>query len=237
MNHIFTLKGKNMRDFALTISGEDTWKKPKADVERLSIPGRNGDLVFSNRRYENVEIVYHCGITKDFDRNFSALAEYLLSLSGYQRMEDSYHPDVYRMALLESEISPEMTVRNRAGQFDLRFSCKPQMYLKTGEQKTTLTSSGSLFNPTRFASKPLLRIYGTGQLGIGEESIKITKANSYTDIDCDLEEAYKDTAAVNCNDNIELSGDDFPALQPGKNGIRLGSGISKVEVVPRWWRI
>ncbi len=237
MRHLLTLNGKSMRDFALVISGEDSWKKPTPDVERLSIPGRNGDLVFSNHRYENVEIKYHAGITKDFDQNFTALSNYLLSLTGYQRLEDSYHPDVYRMALLESALVPETTAKNKEGQFDLIFSCKPQMFLKSGEQKVVLTGNGSIYNPTMFESKPLLRIYGTGLVGIGGETITITAADGYTDIDCDIEEAYKDTAAINCNGNIELSSDDFPVLVPGINQITLASGITKIEIVPRWWKI
>ncbi len=237
MKHLLTLNGRSMRDFALIISGEDSWKKPTPDVERLSIPGRNGDLVFSNHRYENVEIKYHAGITKDFDQNFTALSNFLLSLTGYQRLEDSYHPDVYRMALLESALTPETTAKNREGQVDLVFSCKPQMFLKSGEQTTTFTKAGSIYNPTMFDSKPLLRIYGTGQVGIGEETVVITTADGYTDIDCDIEEAYKDTAAINCNGNIELSSDDFPVLSPGANKITMTSGITKIEIIPRWWKI
>ena len=53
--------------------------------------------------------------------------------------------------------------------------------------------------------------------------IRITECNSHTDIDCELQEAYKDT--VNCNDKIELAEDDFPSLSPGRTTITYNGGI------------
>lgn len=237
MKHILTFDGKNMADFGVHISGEDTWKKPAADYEQVSIPGKNGDLLFSNNRYKNVEIKYPCGIIKDFDRDFSAMADFLLSHTGYRRLEDSYHPDCFRMAYFSGELDPDMTRRNREGQFDLVFTAKPQRFLKKGEQVNTLTSNGSLYNPTPFDAKPLIRVYGTGQLGVGSVTVTIRQAAVYTDLDCELEDAYKDNASNNCNGNIGLSGGSFPVLKPGNTGISLGTGITKVEVTPRWWRL
>lgn len=237
MRHILTFAGKDLWDFGVHISGEDTWKKPSADYEAVSIPGRNGDLLFFNNRYNNVEMKYPCGIISSFDTNFSAMADFLLSHTGYQRLEDSYHPDCYRLAYFSGSLDPELTKRNREGKFDLVFTAKPQRFLKKGEQKSTLTADGSVYNPTSFDAKPLIRVYGTGQLGVGDETVTIKQAAVYTDLDCEAEDAYKDSAANNCNGNIELSGDSFPVLKAGRNGISLGSGITKVEITPRWWRL
>lgn len=237
MRHILTFAGKDMADFGVHISGEGTWKKPAADYERVSVPGRNGDLLFSNKRFNNVEIRYACGIVKDFDTNFTSLSEFLLSHTGYQRLEDSYHPDYYRVASFGGELSPDMTRLNREGQFELTFEAKPQMYLKKGERKMVLTEETQIYNPTLFDAKPLLRVYGTGRVTIGGVTVNIKTASEYTDIDCELEDAYKDDSSVNCNGNIELSGDDFPALSPGWTKVALSGMVTKVELTPRWWRL
>ena len=60
---------------------------------------------------------------------------FLLKEPGYHRLEDSYHPDYYRMAVLDKEISPELGFQNYSGSFDLTFSCMPQQYLKSGERQ------------------------------------------------------------------------------------------------------
>ena len=233
MSHIFIYNGRSSSDFNLVLSGEDTWKKPMPDVERMQIPGRNGDLLLSNRRYSNVEVTYHAGIRRDFDTNFTAFMNFLLKEPGYHRLEDSWHGKYYRMAVLDKEISPKMNTLNRSGTFELTFSCMPQQYLKDGERLQVLTGSGTVFNPTMYDAKPLLRIYGSGRLTVGDEQVTVTDNDSYIDLDCELEDAFRD--AVNMNQSIELSSGDFPVLPPGSTSITFGSGITRVELVPRWW--
>ena len=64
--------------------------------------------------------------------------------------------------------------------------------------------------------------------------MQITSASSYTDIDCDLQECYKDSLATNCNGNVVLTSGSFPKLNPGTNAVTL-SGISKLVITPRYW--
>ena len=231
--HNFVYNGRKSQDFNLVLSGEDTWKKSMPDVERMQIPGRNGDLLLSNHRYSNVSITYHVGIRRDFDRNFTAFMNFLLKEPGYHRLEGSYHPDYYRMAVLDKEISPQLSAHNHSGPFALVFSCMPQQYLKSGERMQVLTGSGTVYNPTIYPAKPLLRIYGSGTILIGDERVTITDNDSFIDLDCELEDAYRDT--VNMNQHLELENGDFPALHAGSNSITFVSGITKIELIPRWW--
>ena len=231
--HTFIYNGKKSQDYNLILSGEDTWKKSMPDVERMQIPGRNGDLILSNHRYSNVELTYHVGIKRNFDRNFTSFMNFLLKEPGYHRLEDSYHPDYYRMAVLDKEISPKLAYQNYSGSFDLTFSCMPQQYLKSGEKKQVLNGSGIIYNPTAYGSKPLIRIYGSGVLRVGSETVTVSNNDNYIDLDCEMEDAYRD--AMNMNRYVELGGGDFPVLSPGNNTITLGSGITRAEIIPRWW--
>ena len=72
--HLFTYNGKTSREFGVTISGQDTWRKAAPDLERVSIPGRNGELILTNKRYNNVNIPYQCGIIRSFDENYKPSA-------------------------------------------------------------------------------------------------------------------------------------------------------------------
>ena len=203
VRHTLTYNGTNLKQFGVYVSGENSWAKSAPEFERVSVPGRNGDLVTYNKRFANVDIEYHLGIVKNFNENFSNLVSFLHADPGYHKLVDSSHPDVYRMALIEQNIDPEMTWGNREGTFDVIFNCKPQVYLTSGDTTTTFTSSGSITNPTSFASKPLLRVYGTGNLTVGGKTININTNNSYIDIDCELEDAFR--GSVNCNANISLN--------------------------------
>ena len=232
-----TYGGRSTLDFGVYISGEDTWVKPSPRIERTSIPGRNGDLIRFTGAYDNVEISYHCGIGRHFDVKYPAFMNYLLSDPVYKRLEDSYHPDVYRMGLVDIVRTPTVGTLHRSGEFDVSFTCKPQSYLKSGEQKQTFTANGTIYNPTAYDAKPLLRVYGTGTFGIGSSSVTITAANQYTDLDCELEDAYKDNSSNNCNGYVQITGDHFPVIPSGTQGVSLGSGITKIEIIPRWWRL
>lgn len=231
----FTFAGKSSREFKVYISGFGTYDAPARVYSSYEVPGRNGDLIVDEKRFENIDLKYPAFIYEGLPINIEGLRNYLLSLTGYQRLEDTYHPDEYRLAVYKEGLEADINQRHDFGEFDLIFNCKPQRFLKSGEKVTTLTSSGSVFNPTMFESKPLLRVYGSGILGIGSQSITISNADEYTDIDCEMMDCFKGTA--NKNSNVTFTDYNFPVLKPGTNNFQLNSGITKVEITPRWWRL
>ena len=235
MRHTITYNGINLREFGCYVSGEGAWEKPSPDITRTSVPGRNGDLTIFNKRYNNVVFFYMIGITKDFDKDFSDLVSFLFSDSGYHKLTDSAHQGVYRMAMVETGISPEMGALLQSGMFTMKFNCQPQVLLEEGDVPIELTASESIMNPTMFEAKPLIRVYGTGNLTIGNDVISILENDSYIDIDCDLQDAYRGTQ--NLNGSISLASGQFPVLKPGRNSVTLESEIAKVVVTPKWWRL
>lgn len=137
----FQIAGHDSREFGVYISGAGTYNSPAKASEYISIPGRNGDLISGQDRFENVELTYHAFIYRDFDANLAALRAFLLSLDGYQRLEDSYHPDEFRMASYQGALTVTATPRNDAGEFDITFNCKPQRFLLSGENEVTVSAS------------------------------------------------------------------------------------------------
>lgn len=234
MKNYISFAEKDSTEFNIGISGSGTFDAPERDIEQISIPGRSGDLLIDNNRFKNITITYPAFISKDFKDNFDAFKAFMLSNIGYQRLEDTYHPNFYRMAEFRGPISPDVKVLNIAGEFDLSFNCKPQKWLKVGEETIELTESTTINNPTLYEAKPLIRAYGTGYITIGDETITVTTADEYTDLDCEAMEAYM--GSTDCNSNITLSGDAFPVLSSGDNEIVI-SGFTQVDITPRWWTI
>lgn len=235
MRNYFTLDGVDSRDFGVYISGQGTFSAPARSYELLSVPGRNGDLVGTEKRFENGELTYPAFIYANFKQNIADFRAFLNSLFGYHRLVDSYHPNEYRMVFFQGEFDPDVTPKNDAASFDITFNCKPQRFLTSGETYVNLYADGTITNPTRFNSQPLLRVYGAGNLGINGDTITISQADVYTDIDCEMMDAYK--GAVNRNQYITLTNYNFPVLVPGENNFSLGAGITRVRILPRWWTI
>lgn len=229
--------GKALSDFGVQVKGESVYNSPERDIENISIPGRNGDLTIDNGRYKNISVKYPAYILKDFKQAsyFDAFRAFMVSNIGYKRIEDTYHPEEYRIGKLSASITPEVFERGNAGTFEVEFDCKPQRYLKDGELAIELTANSGLMNYTLYEAKPLLRVYGVGTFSVAGVSVTITSANTYTDIDCDLMDAFK--GSTNCNGNIVLNSGSFPTLPSGESQIVLNTGITKIEITPRWWTL
>lgn len=226
--------GKNLSEFDTYISGEGTFGAPQRSVREEVVPGRNGSLIIDNGRYENEVVSYPAYIVTNFKRNIEGLRSYLLSVKGYARLEDSYHPDVYCLAALSGGIDVKTSGRyNHEGQFTLEFNRKPQRFLKSGEEVIAFEQSGLIYNPTLFDALPMIRIYGNGSITIGSVEVEWNGPSSYVDLDCDIQDAYY--MGSNMNQYIQMSGYDFPKLQPGETQIILGDGVTRAEIIPRWW--
>lgn len=232
MRNYFTLGGVDSRDFGVYISGQGTFNSPARELNVLTVPGRDGDLIGLEHRMPNVELTYPAFIVRNFNSNIAQFRAFLLSDPGYRQLIDTYHPGEYRMAAFRGPLTVAANEKNNLGTFNIVFLCKPQRYLLTGTNAQTFTAGGSIYNPTLYPAKPLLRVYGAGTVGIGSDTITISSADGYTDIDCDMMRAFK--GAVSCDANVTVSGIDFPVLQPGPNGITL-DGVTQVEITPRWW--
>lgn len=459
MRNYLTIAGKDSRDFGVYISGHGTFSAPEKAYTFYDVPGRNGAIIGNDHRLENIEVSYECFIYTNFNQNIAEFRTFLLSLDGYQKLTDSYHPDEYRLAVYVGPFEPDVTAKNDAGSFTLTFNCKPQRWLISGEttyswvsggaqdvsgyeidmyaplvnsnvlkwdyerhefeyfkewngsgwdtikkiafasvvnvsingatnyeadvssfgitsgqvnlitgdisinskvialpttgwtlytdpypivtkfrlacadaesvynctdfltaasgSKTYIvaipgylevrthdflsvaqfetylsnldhdvlvdyeltsaethssaitpytpnypeegfftitdevtnsspyfkyatftaayTASDSMSNPTSFPSEPLVRVYGNGTFEMDGVTITVTNATSYTDIDCELMDCYEGT--TNRNKDVSFSTYDFPKLQPGDNEIDIVSGITAVEITPRWWRV
>lgn len=223
--------GESSMDFHVGIKGSGVFNSPKRKVDTVSVDGRNGALTIDRGYYENVTVKYPCYIVRDFERNMADFSAFLLSQVGYKRLEDTLHPDEYRMAMVSKELDIDVKGKAKAGVFDLTFSCKPQRYLKSGEETLSFTNSATILNETRYPSRPLIRLYGTGTLTVNGNTLSVDALypKSYIDIDCDLMDAYWQTT----NYNNYISGT-FPELVPGENTISYSGNF---DIIPRWWTL
>ncbi len=234
MKNFIIFNGQSLRDFGVYISGLNTYNAPSRDVDSVKVPGRNGTLTMDNGRYNNINVTYPAFICNNYDARVEALRNFLLSQSGYKRLEDTYHPEEFRLARWAGEFTADTLDALIAGQFDLTFDCYPQRFLKEGEKQIELTANGSVNNTYSQTALPLIRAYGTGFFSVNGISVAISSALTYTDIDCELQECYKDSLASNRNAYVTLTNGEFPKLSPGANAVTM-SGISKLIITPRFW--
>ena len=233
MMHFLTFAGKSSQDFGIRISGEATFNSPERKCTEVEVAGRNGTIIIDEGAFNNIIVNYPSYIIIDMPQRVRDFVNYMNSFAGYQRLEDTYAPDVFRLAQYKGGLDVKSKgYMNRQGTFDIEFNCKPQRFLKSGEVIQTFNTNGTIYNMTNFASQPLIRAYGNaaGTVGIGHYLITISQIDEYVDIDCELMDAFK--GAVNCNANVSFNADEFK-LSSGANGVTFTGGITKVEIKPR----
>ena len=224
----------------LRIESKNVFSGPEYEVDFLSIPGRDGDLIAGSGRFPNVQVTYSVFIPaktiSELSQKITAVKAWLYSgLNSYHTLSDTYDTAFFRHAVFAGKLDIEDEL-NRIGIFTISFSCKPFRYDAAGTESVTLATGEVLLNPYPFASKPILRIEGSGKgtLTIQSEGSNatwnFTAIDGYVEGDSEQMNFYKDTEPK----NDTVSGDGFPLLYPGENTVSFSGGITAVTVIPRW---
>lgn len=164
-------------DYGIYITGESVYDAPERAVDMVKVPGRNGAIALDLGRWENIEVSYPAGCfggdQSDFATRISDFRNAIVSQIGYQRLTDTYNPSEYRMGVYTDGLDVKPAGMGRAGEFTIKFDCKPQRFLTSGETEETVSNGGTLTNPTQYESSPLLKVEGYGNISFNDHNINI----------------------------------------------------------------
>lgn len=225
------INGINLADYGVYSSQLESYTVPEREYETITIPGRNGDLTVDKGRYKSLPLSYKSWIANNFKFNvnaFRGLYAYLASRP-FLRIEESISPDYYRIGKLSGELAQDVYA-HLASEFELKFVCEPERWLKSGEEFKGVRNGAVLASPTLFNSEPKIRLYGSGSITIGDSHITVSDgADEYVELDCHRHIAYE--ALKNRNSLVTL--DKWATIEPTDTQITY-TGFSKVEIAPRW---
>lgn len=235
LNETFYLDGIDARSAGIQLQTPIEFSESVPVVEAQTIPGRNGDLIWETGSYENRSGSASCFcLQKDVEKAISSAGRFLMGKKGYRRLETSDDPDHYWMARVEN--GPQIAMRLRTlSPFDIGFDCKPQRFVKAGENAVVFVSNGSLFNQYGQIALPFIALYGqgAGRLTIGDCVVDVKALNGTLYLDSDTQNAYNNNGSQNNNINAPV----FPVLGDGEIAVSWTGGIERVEIVPRWWEL
>lgn len=251
VKNYFKFNGISSKDLGLVIQTAPTYAFPQRDVETKHVAGRNGDLLIDNDCWNNVDRSYSVGFeftNKDSSGNISPMdsmgkvVQWLTTARGYCRLEDTYDPDVYRLASFYNDGS-FTNYFDQAAAISLTFDCKPQRFLKSGDEVVEFSAGSEvkLTNPTDFAALPLIKFNNlpesdgvvivsvTDNDGGVVSSISLENAKAGTDLilDSEMQRAY-DSDENDLNSNVGLNGADFPKLKAGTTTVSVNEYKSKL---------
>lgn len=230
--------GKSSQDLGIVVEKPPIIKRPARKFTKYTIPGRNGDIIEQQDAWDNYTQTYTIWAGgSDYGSapiTYSAISSWLLSSKGYQRLEDSFEPDIFREAYFTGPVDAD-NILTKVGRCELSFVCKPQRFLKIGEKTTTYTSTNSqLYNPTQFEAKPLIKVTGSGNgtVTLNGVTMTITGMTDYIYIDCESMNVYRLESE---NKNSLVSGS-FPTIAPGTNTLAF-TGVTNVAITPKYFTI
>lgn len=233
----FTFNNAASTTYGIHVSNKSVFGAPARDVDEIKVPGRSGNLLLDNNRYENYPVKYDCymvpltGYTTMLALTKAIKSWLLASAYNYYTLTDTYNPGYFRKAAFSSQLDI-VEVLLKVGKAPITFYCKPFLYLTTGLNTITLTQAGTVTNPELFPSYPYIKITGSGNvtLSIGSKSYVFTTISPNIEIDSEMMNVYRGTTSL----NSKMTSDGFPTLEPGANAISWTGTVTKVEIIPRW---
>ena len=223
----FKFKGKDSRDFGVLIYGAPQRTKPERRVERITIPGRNGELTQDEDTYEPYTISMQCS-TRGSDR----LDEIVTWLNGAGELILATEPDkVYKASIYNKiAISDVIYLYNS---FLIQFRVHPFKYSVNAYGDTLeLTTATKVRNSGSIYSEPIITVYGSGDitLTINKKDFPLYGVDESISIDSEMMEVFKG----NVNQNSKYGAVEFPRLEVGENEISWTGNVEKVEIHPKW---
>ena len=204
--------------------------KPEMKVSITEIDGRDGDIV-EELGYTSYEKKLQIGLTRNFDIN-----EVIKYFTGSGDLILSNEPDKFYKASIYSRIDYEKLLRFKTA--EIEFHVQPFKY-KVNEPiiDTAITTETSVIvnNIGLEKSKPIITIFGSGNVGISVNGIQLFTYNfdesEQVVIDSEQQEAYLGDVLKNRN----MLGE-FPILESGENIITWTGDLIRIIIQPksRW---
>lgn len=231
----FIFNGKTNTEFGLRVAEGKKISTSGFDVERVAVPGRDGDLLISNNRLNSAELSFPVNFVKE--KGLIATEVYKISewlnVAGYKDLIISYDPDfIYRAAYLET-FSIEETMR-QFGKTTINFVCYPIKFYKQGRKTQKLTNGASFNGLGNVNAKPIITLVGSGDctLTINGRKTKLRGVQGKITIDMQANQVFKDNLPA--WDKVVRSPQfQMPYYDFGRNLVSW-DGNFEVFTIPNW---
>jgi len=220
----FIWQGKDSyEDYGIVITVLPPETIPEANVDEIPIPGRDGDLTIDYNTKKPYTLPMTCTLL-----DFAKIDEVKAWLNGSGDLIFNWQNYIFDARLINQiDISQSL---ESLGEFPLIWKVQP--YKRDIDSLILiLEAPQTIFNPSTQNSKPVIKLYGTGNVNliINGNIINLTNVSEYVTIDSDIQNAFKDTLPK----NNDMEGE-FQELISGTNYISWTGSVAKIEITPNW---
>ena len=72
----------DLSDWGVQFGSKSLYNAPKRNVENISVPGRNGDVIIDHGNWENIDVTYSCFIEGKAKERIFDLKQVIISQLG-----------------------------------------------------------------------------------------------------------------------------------------------------------
>ncbi|OCA97878.1 distal tail protein Dit [Clostridium beijerinckii] len=229
----FNFGGKNSYDdFEILISKRPSIPSPKRRVNTINIPGRDSNLIFDEKTYEDITLTVECSL-KDKENLANKIDDIKAWLfeTGQSDLIFSFQDDRKYIAQVVNAIDFKQ-IYNYFSEFPIIFNCRPFKYAVENNIINIIKTGTSVKNLGTIESEPVITIYGSGDivLKINAQEVSLKGITEKVILNSVIQDCYDDKGN---NLNGKMSGE-FLKLKPDENIIEWSGNVTKLELLPNW---
>lgn len=218
----FIFNNTNSKDMGIIVNKLPPISKAERNYEEIEIPGRNGTLYIDKESYKSFSYSITCTLMPNSDiRNIAKW------LNGSGKLTISIETDKYYDVIIKNQIDFEQVYRV-CNEFVVNFEVQPIAHSIKEKEINISNQTAITITESTYDIYPYIKVAGSGNitLMINNKSVILKNIIDYIELDCGLEEAYKNS--LNCNNLIEC--EDFPKLSSGENNISWIGNVSNIQI-------
>lgn len=230
----FTFNGVSSTTHGLRVTSDYVINSTGNDVETVSVPGRDGDLLISKNRLKSVTIELPCTVlsSRKLTDAESDISNWL-NVDGYKDLTLSWDPDfIYRSAFIETfEIASLM---RQFGKVKLNFLTYPVKFYKQGRTTQTLSNGATVNGLGNVKANPVITLVGSGDctLTINGRKTKLRAVQNTITLDMQARQVFSGNLPA-WDKVVRAPQYQMPYLDAGRNLISWDGDFS-VKMAPYW---
>lgn len=230
MSYIF-YNNVGSRELDLIIENVPNIPASNIIYETISIDG--GENLTKIKGFEDIPLSFdfwYRATDDEYLMKKAMIDNWLLSAKSKDLFYSADESKTYKVKQIK--ISETKTSSRIIRRFTVTFTCNGLKYMTSGLKAQAINTSGMILNNFgTYEAKPLIKIYGEGNINItiNNNSFIVNNVSDYVIIDSEIKECYKDSM----NKGRYMAGD-YPVFSIGENIITWTGSVTKLEITPRW---
>jgi len=227
----FTYGGTSSLTYGVRLTEQPIIARAERRVKFDEVPGRDGALATYDGAYNDIETELACYMEDVDDLNdvYGWLA------GGGDLILSTDTTRAYRVQIV-GQIEVERASRGLAARYlRVPLRMEPFRYHAPAVAAIAVAASGNtITNPGTYASRPRIKITGSGDFTLTANGhfMEFAGVTSGIIVDSDYMDCFNLDGVTLANSFATL--DEFPTLKPGINTISWTGAVTAVEVLPRW---